>query len=188
MYKYTHRSDKTALKTSLALALLPGFSSLRFQLVHPGLVHLDGARVDDQGLVINDLFHHRSQELAQRVLPPGTSVEADDHLDDCRVPSDYVLDLVHLGSENSPNHTKWLTSVNWVSSSAYSDRQGLWTGDGGGEEGGCILARWQSKAVWFKRKLSPISIWWAHLSLRRPLGDMLSWVLQPESEISRKSE
>ena len=106
MYKYTHRSDKTSLKTSIALASLPGFSSLRFELVHPGLVHLDGARVDDQGLVVNDLFYHWSQELAQRVLPTGTSVEADDHLDDCRVPSNYVLDLVHLGSKKSPNQTK----------------------------------------------------------------------------------
>ena len=111
MHKYTHRSDRTSRKTSIALASLPGFSSLCLELVHPGLVHLYRARVDDQGLVINDLFYHRSQELAQCVLPTGTSVEADDHLDDRRVPSNYVLDLVHLGSKKSPNQTKWLASV-----------------------------------------------------------------------------
>lgn len=53
-------------------------------------------------------FTTGSQSWRSCVLPPGTSAEADDYLDDRRVPSDYVLDLVHLGSENSPNHTKWL--------------------------------------------------------------------------------
>lgn len=75
---------------------VPGLSSLRFQLVHPGLVHLHRVGIDDQGLVLNDLFHHWCQELAQAVLSPGTSVEADNHLDDCRVACHYVLYLVHL--------------------------------------------------------------------------------------------
>ena len=94
-----------------------------------------------------------------------------------------------LDLKKAQTKQKWLASTDWVLSSVYSDRQGLWTGDGGGEEGGCILARWRSKAVWFKRKLSPVSLWWGLLSLRRPLGDkphVLSWVLQPKSEICRK--
>lgn len=83
-------------KDSVPLPLLPGLSSLGFQLVHPSLVYFHRVGVDDQGLVLNDLFYHWSQELAQGVLSPGPSVEADDHLDDCRVACHDVLHLVHL--------------------------------------------------------------------------------------------
>lgn len=69
---------------------------MRLQLVDPVLVDVHGVGVDAQALVLDDLLHHRGQQLPQGVLASSAAVETHHHLNDRGVPRHYVLDLVHL--------------------------------------------------------------------------------------------
>lgn len=74
----------------------PCLSCSSLYLVHPGLVDVYGVSVNAQGLVLNDIFHHGGEKLPEGVLAPSTSVKAHYHFNDCRIPSDNVLDLVYF--------------------------------------------------------------------------------------------
>ena len=76
----------------------PGLPRRCLQLVDPGLVHVHGVGVGAQALVLDDVFDHGRQQLPERVVAPGPSVEAHYHLDHRGVPRHDVLDLVHLGA------------------------------------------------------------------------------------------
>lgn len=75
---------------------LPRLSCSSLYLVDPGFVDIYGVSVYAQGLVLDDVFHDGGEKLPERVLTPSTSVKAHYHLNDCWVPSDYVLDLVYF--------------------------------------------------------------------------------------------
>ena len=76
----------------------PGLPRRRLQLVDPGLVHVHGVGVGAQALVLDDVFDHGRQQLPERVVAPGPTVEAHHHLDHRGVPRHDVLNLVHLGA------------------------------------------------------------------------------------------
>lgn len=84
------------MKETGAVMIIPRLSCLGLHLVNPRLVNIHGVSFDVEGLVIHDLLHHWSQDLSERVLAPGATVETHNHLNNCWISCHNLLNLIYF--------------------------------------------------------------------------------------------
>lgn len=78
------------------VVLIPCLSCLRLHLINPRFVNIHRVSFDVERLVVHNLLHHRGQDLPQRILAPSTAVETHDHLNNRRISSHNLLNLIYF--------------------------------------------------------------------------------------------